>query len=69
MKLCEECEKEIPAARLKLVPETTFCVKCQSKDDVFKFKMKTINRDDEPTIARDKKTWDKIKKQKKLSNI
>ena len=28
MKKCEECGEKIPAARLKAVPNTPYCVKC-----------------------------------------
>ncbi len=28
---CEECEGRIPKARLELIPDTAFCVKCASK--------------------------------------
>jgi DnaK suppressor protein len=31
--LCEECEEEISAKRLELVPYTTLCVSCQAKRD------------------------------------
>lgn len=67
---CDNCGEPIPSARLKLVPNTRECVKCKSeKGDDFKWRMKTINRDDEPTIAKDEKTWNKIKKQKQLKDI
>ena len=66
---CEKCGDEIPPKRLELIPNTTLCVHCKSKNDEFKYKMKTVGRDDEPTIAKDKKTWEKLKKQKKLGNI
>lgn len=28
---CKRCNKEIPAKRLELVPETSFCVECESQ--------------------------------------
>jgi DnaK suppressor protein len=31
--LCEECEEEIPWARLEAVPYTTLCTACQAKRD------------------------------------
>ena len=31
--LCEDCEEEIAAARLKLMPYATLCAGCQSKRD------------------------------------
>lgn len=66
---CDNCNEPIPSARLKLIPNAKLCVSCKSENDEFKWKMKTINRDDEPTIAKDQKTWDKIKKQKQLRDI
>lgn len=30
MKLCENCDEEIPAARIALVPDTRLCVLCAS---------------------------------------
>lgn len=29
MRRCEECGKEIPEKRLRAVPDTRYCVKCQ----------------------------------------
>lgn len=69
MRLCEQCEKEIPEARIRIQPEAILCVPCKQEDDDFKWKMKHIGRDDSPTIARNKEDWNKIKKQKKLGNI
>jgi len=31
--LCEECEEEIPLARLEAVPDATLCAACQAKRD------------------------------------
>jgi DnaK suppressor protein len=31
--LCEDCEEEIPDARLKLMPYATLCAECQGKRD------------------------------------
>lgn len=31
--LCEECEEEIPAKRLELMPYATLCAECQAKRD------------------------------------
>ena len=31
--LCEECEEEIPLARLEAVPHATLCAACQAKRD------------------------------------
>ena len=67
--LCESCDKMIPSKRCELVPDTTLCVDCQAADDVFKWKMKQVGRDPEPTIARTKKDWDKLKKQKVTKDI
>lgn len=30
-KLCEECGKKIPKARLKAIPNTEYCVECAAK--------------------------------------
>ena len=68
-KLCEDCGEEIPDRRLKLIPSTIRCVICQSLNDIFKYKMKTVGFGDEPTIARDKETWEVLKKQKKVKDI
>lgn len=40
--LCEECGNPIPKARLKAVPETKLCVKCQSAYELF-MKRSTID--------------------------
>jgi len=32
--VCEKCEKRIPKARLKVVPDTRFCVSCQQEYEV-----------------------------------
>ena len=29
--ICQECEEPIPLARLKIVPETIYCVKCMQE--------------------------------------
>ena len=31
--LCEECEEEIPIARLEAMPDATLCTECQAKRD------------------------------------
>jgi DnaK suppressor protein len=31
--LCEECEEEIPLARLETIPDATLCTECQAKRD------------------------------------
>jgi len=67
--LCERCNKAIPLKRLELVPNTELCIECQKKNDVFKWKMKQVGRDPEPTIAKTKKDWDKLKKQKVTKDI
>jgi hypothetical protein len=51
------------------VPNTTLCTECQKANDVFKYKMKTVGFNDEPTIAKTKKDWDILKKQKKVRDI
>ena len=32
--ICDDCEEEIPHARLALIPAATTCVKCQEVHDV-----------------------------------
>lgn len=68
-RICEECDKPIPVKRLELVPNARLCVQCQSENDVFKYKMKTVGFDQSPTIARDKKSWELLKKQKQVKDI
>lgn len=68
-KKCSECGENISLARLRIIPHTTMCVECQKENDVFKFKMKIVGFDDEATIARNKKDWDLLKKQKKVRDI
>ena len=41
---CEECEKEIPAARRKAVPGVRLCVGCQSEQDKEVAKFSGYNR-------------------------
>jgi len=31
--LCEDCEEEIPLARLEAIPDATLCTECQAKRD------------------------------------
>jgi uncharacterized protein (DUF1499 family) len=66
---CKECDNSIDRRRLALVPTSSLCVECQSVEDVFKFKMKVVGFNDEPTIARSKKHWDVLKKQRKVQDI
>jgi DnaK suppressor protein len=30
---CEQCQRSIPVARLKIIPDATTCVKCQEKSE------------------------------------
>jgi len=32
--ICEECGKKIPQARLKVMPNIQFCVKCQAEYEI-----------------------------------
>ena len=32
--ICEECDEPIPKARLKVMPDARFCVKCQQEYEV-----------------------------------
>jgi phage/conjugal plasmid C-4 type zinc finger TraR family protein len=41
---CEECEKEIPAARREVVPGVRLCVSCQSGHDKDAAKFSAYNR-------------------------
>lgn len=64
MRECEECGEQIPAARLKVVPNTTMCVPCQEKNDVFRVRA-VITQNEEGDneiggIVRDKASWDKL---------
>ncbi len=43
--LCEECEEDIPLARLKALPFTRHCVKCKS--DIEKFQAQTKRFEEE----------------------
>lgn len=36
MRDCKACGKKIPKARLEVLPETQFCVKCVDKNDAGK---------------------------------
>ena len=66
--LCEECEKDI-SKRFQLT-HSRVCVECkESLGDDFKWKMKKVGRDDEPTIAKNEKDWLLLKKQKVLRDI
>lgn len=66
---CIECNIDIPLARLKLVPSTTLCALCKTYEDDFKFRMKTVGFNDEPTIAKTRQSWDLLKKQKAVKDI
>lgn len=66
---CEECSESISEKRLILLPRTRFCTDCQSNQDVFKYKMKAVGFEDEAKIARNKKDWDLLKKQKRVRDI
>lgn len=66
---CEECLETISQKRLVLMPFTRFCTQCQSEQDVFKYKMKAVGFDDEAKIAKNKKDWDLLKKQKRVKDI
>lgn len=67
--LCENCDQPIPSKRLELVPSARLCVQCKSNDDDFKWRMKTVGFNEEPTIAKDKKSWDILRKQKQSRDI
>lgn len=69
MAYCEECGDQIPPKRLRLVPTAKRCVDCQSTEDVFKYKMKTVGYNEEPTIARTEDHWKVLEKQKKVKDI
>jgi hypothetical protein len=64
---CRKCGKDI-TKRYELT-QSDLCVECKSEEDDFKWKMKEVGWSDEPSIAKTKKEWDKLKKQKKLKDI
>lgn len=66
---CDQCGEEIPPKRLELVPNAELCVKCQSKKDVFKYRMKTVGFNDTPTIAKNEEDWKLLEKQTQLKDI
>lgn len=68
-KPCDECGDPIPPKRLELIPNAELCVKCQSKKDVFKYKMKTVGFDDAPTIAKNEEDWKLLEKQTQIKDI
>ena len=44
LKICEECEKQIPDARRRAVPGVRLCITCQEKHDNQNTLMTGINR-------------------------
>jgi len=68
-RLCSQCNQQIPPKRLELIPSTTCCADCKSDEDVFKYKMKTVGFNDTPTIAKNKKEWELLRKQKAVKDI
>ena len=66
---CEQCGEEIPKKRLEIIPNAEYCVRCQSRKDVFRYKMKTVGFDDSPTIAKNEKDWKLLEKQSRLKDI
>jgi len=68
-RLCTQCSQPILPKRLELVPHTTSCADCKSNEDVFKYKMKTVGFDESPTIAKNKKDWELLRKQRAVKDI